>query len=371
MKFINWADIHESKRRGALWFFLKLLSIPYGLAVKVRLYVYNMGLIKIRSLPAYVVSVGNITVGGTGKTPFVAMLAGWAAENGFRAAILSRGYGGKRNSGVIVVSDGTNIMASVDDAGDEPILLARKLSTVPVLISKKRYLAGDLASERFGAELMLLDDGYQHLSVHRKLNILLLDAKRRFGNGSLLPLGPLREPLEQMERADLVVITKCNDEHRGNELVDFVQRRFPGKPIFRAGHFPDRVMFPRVGKEHPLDFLAEKRVVAFAGVAQPRDFLDTVKSLKADVIHFEAFSDHHRFKQAEIAALVSEKKHLGGDLLLTTEKDWVRIDGRIDVGDGIAVLAIRTGLLSDSDLFFDMIKQGIKRSRESFGNHGI
>lgn len=371
MKSVNWSDIHERKEKGALRFFLRLLSIAYGLAVKVRLYAYNMGLIKIRSLPTYVVSVGNITVGGTGKTPFVAMLAEWAAENGFQAAILSRGYGGKTDSGVLIVSDGTKITASVDNAGDEPILLARKLSTVPVLICKKRYLAGDLALQRFSSELLLLDDGYQHLSLHRNLNILLLDAKRQFGNGNLLPLGPLREPPGQIERADLIVITKCSDEHRGDELVDFVQRRFPGKPLVRAGHLPDRVIFPGAGKDHPVDFLAGKRVVAFAGVAQPRDFLDTVKSLKAEVIHFEAFSDHHRFTQVDIAKLVSMMNNSRGDLLLTTEKDWVRINGRIDLGEEIAVLAIRVGLLLGGDALFDMIKQGITRSRENPGDLGI
>jgi tetraacyldisaccharide 4'-kinase len=362
MKRVNWSTIHEKKQRNAFTFFLKTVSFVYGLAVRVRLIGYKVGLFRIKSVPTYVVSVGNITVGGTGKTPFVAMLAEWADENGIRAAILSRGYRGRTGQDFCVVSDGTKVLATADEAGDESVLLAKKISSIPVLISKKRYLAGNLALRRFNPELLLLDDGYQHISLHRNLDILLLDARRQFGNGWLLPRGPLREPLEGIKRADLIVITKCTVEGNGNDMVDFLRKNFPGKPIFRSGQLPDQVIFPLDGRTYLPDFLTGKKVVVFAGLAHPDDFLDMVKSLGAHVIHFKAFSDHHPFTQGEIEELSSWKVASDGDFLLTTEKDWVRIDGRVDVGTDIAILTVRVGLLSDSDTFFDIIKQGILNS---------
>jgi tetraacyldisaccharide 4'-kinase len=381
MKKVNWSAIHAKRQRNVFSFFLRIISIVYGLVIGLRLIAYKVGFLSIKSLPAYVVSIGNITTGGTGKTPFVAMLAQWAGKNGFSAAILSRGYKGKRSHNFLVVSDGKKVLASVDDAGDEPFLLAKKLSSIPVLISKKRYRIGYLALRKFSPDLLLLDDGYQHLSLSRDLNILLLDAKRQFGNGSLLPLGPLREPVEQIKRADLIIITKCTVEHSGDDLVDFLQKDFPKKPIFRSGHFPDQVLFPLVGESYPPGILSGKSVVAFAGLANPDDFLEMLKSLGAHVIHFKAFSDHHPFSKNDIVELASWKRRSDIDFLLTTEKDWVRIDGKIGVDLDIAILTIKIGFLSGplaipkqadergcTDTFFDIIRQGIIRSNRTLSH---
>ena len=359
MNPINWSRIHERKEGNAFSFLLSMLSVVYGLAVQLRLIAYKVGLLRSRSLQAYVVSVGNLTVGGTGKTPCVAMLAAWASENRFKSAILSRGYRGRRSSDSHVVSNGAEVLASVEDAGDEPVLLARKVSSVPVVIGKKRHAAGTVAIAQFEPELLLLDDGYQHLSLQRDLNILLIDAKRRFGNGFLLPRGPLREPLTQIKRADLIVITKCTAATAGDDAVDLLRRDFPEKLIFRSALLPDQVKFPLTGKIFPPDFLSGKRVIVFAGLAHPHDFLDMVESLGAQVIHHEGFPDHHTFTQGEIAAHVSRKKRSDVDFLVTTEKDWVRIEGKYDVGEEIAVLTVRMRLLSEADSFFDIIRKGI------------
>ena len=361
MKSVNWSNIHERKERSAFTALFAILSFIYGLGVRLRLIAYRIGALKTRSLSAYILSIGNITVGGTGKTPFVAMLAEWADRKGFKAAILSRGYKGKRISESIVVSDGTEVLASVDIAGDEPVLLARKLSSVPVLVSKKRHTAGDLAVRRFGSEILLLDDGYQHLSLRRDLNVLLIDARRQFGNGFLLPRGPLREPLEEIRRADLIVITKCTTDCTGDSLDGFLQSNFPDKPVYRSRHLSDQIVFPVLGETYSPDFIASKKLVAFTGLAHPGDFLQMVESLGAQVVHFEAFPDHHLFAERELGNLVSRKKALGADFLLTTEKDWVRIDGRVEVDVDIAVLKIKMGLLSDSDAFFKIIMEGIGR----------
>jgi len=362
MKMVNWSDIHAKRQSNVITLPLKIISLIYGLAVQLRLIAYRIGLLSIKSLPTYVVSIGNITTGGTGKTPLVATVAEWAHKSGFRVGILSRGYKGQRSHNTVVVSDGKKVLASVDEAGDEPFLLARRLRSVPVLISKKRHRIGQLALRLFDSELLLLDDGYQHLSLHRDLNVLLLDAKKPFGSRSLLPLGPLREPVEQIKRADLIIITRCTVEYPGDDLADFLQRNFPGRPIFRAGHFPDHVISPLVGKAHPPGILSGRKVVAFAGLANPDDFLEMLKGLGAHIIHFKAFSDHHRFTKDEIEELASWRKRSDGDFLLTTEKDWVRIDGKIGVDLDIAILTIKIRILSGSDTFFDIIKQGILRS---------
>jgi len=362
MKTINWSTLHAKKEKNLFTFFLRILSFFYGLAIQLRLFSYKMGFLSTKRLPAHVVSIGNITTGGTGKTPFVIMLAKWAERNGLRVAILSRGYKGKRSNDSLVVSDGKNVLASVEDAGDEPTLLAKKLLTVPTLISKKRYKIGSLALKLFNSELLLLDDGYQHLSLHRDVNILLVDAKRQFGNRSLLPLGPLREPIEQIKRADIIIITRCTDERPGNDLVDYFKKNFPVRSILRARYFPDQVIFPLVGKTHPPDILAGKNVVAFAGIANPDDFLEMVENLGAYVIHFETFSDHHFFSENEIEELVSWKKRPNVDFLLTTEKDWMRIDGKIDPNLDIALLTIKIDFLSGANTFFESIKRGIIRS---------
>ena len=362
MNAVNWSILHTTKEKNLFTFFLRILSFLYSLAIQFRLIAYKTGFLRAKHLPTHVISVGNITAGGTGKTPFVAMLAKWAETHGFKVAILSRGYKGKRSNDSLVVSDGKTVLASVDDAGDEPVMLATTLSSVPVLISKKRYKIGSLALKLFNSELLLLDDGYQHISLHRDVNILLVDAKRRFGNRSLLPLGPLREPIEQIKRADIIVITKCTNTHSGGNLADYFQKNFPSKSIFRSRYFPHQVIFPLAGTTHPPDILKEKNVVVFAGIAHPDDFLETVKSCGASIVHFKAFSDHHFFSKHEIEELVSWKKQSNVDFLLTTEKDWIRIDGKIDPDLDIAIVTIKIGLLSGANTFFESIKQGIIRS---------
>jgi tetraacyldisaccharide 4'-kinase len=191
------------------------------------------------------------------------------------------------------------------------------------------------------------------------LNILLIDAKRRFGNEFLLPRGPLREPLAQIRRADLILITKCTAAATGDDVVDLVRRDFPEKRLYKSTLLPDQVKFPLTGKTFPPDFLLGKRVIVFAGLAYPDDFLDMVEGLGAQVLHYQCFPDHHTFTPSEIGAHVLRKKSSGADFLITTEKDWVRIEGKYDVGEEIAVLTVKMRLLSEADSFFDIIRKGI------------
>lgn len=366
---ISWSARHQKREWNLLSVFLGFLSLLYSAAVMLRLTAYRKGLLKARSLPSFVVSVGNITAGGTGKTPFVAMLSEWAAHRGLRTAILSRGYKRKSNLKSLVVSDGKGQISSIYDAGDEPILLAKKLPYTPVLISKDRYAIGDMALRLFSPELLLLDDGYQHLSLHRDLNVLLIDAKRKFGNGSLLPLGPLREPFEEITRADIIVISRVCEQNLGDELVELVKETAPGKPVLRSCHLADEVLFPHTGEAHLPQMLEGKHVMAFAGIAHPDDFLEMITVLGAHVVKFTWYPDHYAYHDSDFKALASWSRRPEVDFLLTTEKDWVRIEETIGGDLNIAVLTIKIGLLDDGHALFDRIERGI-RGRRGLSNEG-
>jgi tetraacyldisaccharide 4'-kinase len=364
MNRISWSALHEKRQWKPLSLFLGLCSLLYSAAVRLRLLAYRKGLLKSKSLPAFVVSVGNITAGGTGKTPFIAMLAEWASRREFSATILSRGYKRKNSSRKpLIASDGKGRISSVYDAGDEPILLARKMPSTPVLISKNRYAIGDMAVRQFGSELLLLDDGYQHLSLKRDLNVLLIDAKRQFGNGSLLPLGPLREPVEATNRADLIVLTRWSEHYQGDELMGFLRKIVPGKPVLHSLHLPDTVLFPDTGEVHPPQILQGKKVMAFAGIAYTDDFFEMITGLGAHVVGFKAYPDHYGYDASDWEELASWSRSSGADFLLTTEKDWVRIEETIGRSLHIGVLSIRIELLEDGHILFDSIERGIRQSK--------
>jgi len=348
------------KKSSGLWSpLLTLSSILYGIGVRLRLWAYECGLFKRESLPGFVVSIGNITAGGTGKTPAVVMLAQWAKDEGHPVAVLSRGYGGQYRTKVLEVSDGNRIKAGAGEAGDEPYLLATRLSGIPVVVSKKRFLAGLFARERFGCDFFILDDGFQHLELNRDLDLALIDTTNPFGNGHLLPCGPLREPVEQLSRANACIVTRYSEQGSGEKVLDFLKGKFPSKPIFCSDHLPEKVIFPHSNEVHGPDFMKGKRVLAFAGIAEPDRFKQTLMGLGADIVCFRGFRDHHPFKQDEIRTLIQMKEAQGAEYIITTEKDWVRIASfAIDRTD-IAYLGITFALTSGQNDFFKMIKDNM------------
>lgn len=316
-----------------------------------------------RALPGFTVSVGNLTVGGTGKTPATCMLAQWARQEGFRPAVLSRGYGGVYEENVLVVSDGNAIKAGPGEAGDEPCLMARQLEGVPIITSKNRYEAGILARERYGCDLFILDDGFQHLALERDLDMVLMDGTSPFGNGFLLPRGPLREPVGYLNRAHAFVLTRCNREGEAGEADAVLGREFPGKPIFKSYHAPAKIVFPETGdKEEPgmlPKMLKGRRVAAFAGIARPVVFQETLEGLGAEVVFFKGFRDHHNYAAEEIQDLAAEKGRCGADYLLTTEKDWVRMEKTARGVPGMGYLTVEFALW-DRDAFFNMVRASMK-----------
>jgi len=397
----DWSRIHQERRFSRWSLPLAFFSLLYGVGVRFRLKAYEKGIFRGKSLPGFVISVGNITAGGTGKTPAVAMLAKWALDEGHRVAILSKGYGGRYKQEVLEVSDGEHIYADSQMAGDEPFLLAREVSGSPVVISKNRYQAGMYAHKKFGSDFFILDDGFQHLGLERNLNLVLIDASEPFGNAHLLPWGPLREPLSQLERADAFILTRFSRvqspegkrerwgqsakskaqsaEDRGQsternairhtpgamrspqETLAFLKGRFPSMSVFCADHIPDKLVFPLSGEVYTPGFLRGKRVLAFAGIAHPEQFQESLIELGVNVVQFKGFRDHYPFDGDEIRELIRMKERIGARYLLTTEKDWMRIapftiNTAAPRHNDLAYLSVRFAFLPGQEGIFGIIR---------------
>ena len=270
-----------------------------------------------RALAAPVISVGNLAVGGTGKTPVVAALARWLLSQGHTPSILSRGYARRRPAdGVVVVSDGSGVLASVSVSGDEPQMLARALPGAVVLVSADRYLAGRLAERRFGCTVHILDDGFQHVALERTVNLLLISPADL--DDAVLPAGRLREPLEAARAADAVLVSG------GEEEVAPVSRRVGVQPAFRivARYAAPRLVHP-FGSMLPR--MAGARALAVAGIARPERFFHAVRVHGWEVVKELAFRDHHWFDAADLTRMLAVARDVQADVILTTEKDAMRL----------------------------------------------
>lgn len=296
---------------------LLILSLFYGAAVRARLYLYAVHLLWRKRLPCVVVSVGNITVGGTGKTPVTMYLADYFKNAGKKVVVLSRGYG-STTKGVKVVSDGVNVLLDPAEAGDEPFMMAERLKGIPVVISPDRVKGGRMAIERFSPDVIVLDDGYQHIRLKRDVNILLVDSVDGFGNGFLLPRGILREPLRGIRRADAAMVKGGNLRRQDKELLKEYEI-----PVLSFEYRPSSVIEVKLGVEFPIDMLKDKRVVAVAGVANPNPFFKSIEKLGANVLSTLAYPDHHEYTDDDIDDIAKAAK--GADIVLTTEKDAVKL----------------------------------------------
>jgi len=301
---------------------LLILSFFYGAAVRARLFLYAVRLLWRKRLPCAVVSVGNITVGGTGKTPVTIYLAKYFMGAGKKVVILSRGYGGSASKKEpVVVSDGVNkILLGPAEAGDEPYLMAERLKGAAVVISQDRVKGGRMIMERFAPDVILLDDGYQHLRLKRDVNILLIDSIDGFGNGFLLPRGILREPLSGLKRADAAMVKGGNLRRQDKELLKEYDI-----PVLSFEYRPSAVIEVRIGAEFGIDMLKDKRVLAVAGIANPNPFFKSIEKLGSHVTDTLAYPDHHAYTARDIDDIARAAK--GADIVLTTEKDAVKLRG--------------------------------------------
>jgi tetraacyldisaccharide 4'-kinase len=349
-----WGDPRNEIRKP-LHIFFYLLSLPYGGAVSARNRLFDLGVLRQEKVGCPVVSVGNLTVGGTGKTPMVILLAGMLRDRGMRPAVLSRGYGGKSTSEVLVVSDGRQILAGPEEAGDEPVLIARRLKGIPVLAGAKRALTGRYARENFGVDVMVLDDGFQHRWIHRDLDIVLLDSRQPLGNGLLLPRGPLREPPAALVRAGVIVFTRSEDS-TGPSMDKELSGILSGRPVLRTRIRPTKFVGAD-GTELPLSFLAGKKVFAFAGIAQPDSFRQTLEGLGGVIAGFRAFPDHHRYTAEDWGRIEHDAGLVRADLVLATEKDLVKLQGIAQALSRIHGLSIETEILEGRDRLEEALRQ--------------
>jgi tetraacyldisaccharide 4'-kinase len=318
---------------------LSVLSASYGHVARMRRSWYERHPQSRRSLDRPVISVGNLSVGGSGKTPIVAALARMLLDMGQRPAILSRGYARRRaTDGVVVVSDGNRVLEPVENSGDEPQMLARALPGVPVLVCADRHLAGRLAEKRFAATVMLLDDGFQHLALGRNVDVLVMPASDL--DDAVLPSGRLREPLDAASSADCVLVPGSLED------VSRVAATFDRMPVFRVtNHF---------GSVQGLDASAPSgtRVVAVAGIARPERFFTTLREQGFEIVRELRFPDHHWFSSDDLDRIRTIAKDASADFVATTEKDAVRVAPQ----SGWAVLPM-TAVIEPPELFSSWLRE--------------
>lgn len=323
-----------------LRFVLLLLSLVYVVGLKIFMLPYRLGIRKHKRLPCPVISVGNLTFGGTGKTPTVRVIASQLLARGLRPVILSRGHGGKSNRSATVASDGNERRMSVDECGDEPAMLADLLPGVPVVIGKNRYESGMLAIGAFNPGVIVLDDGMQYWQLHRDLDIALLNAVEPFGCGGVMPRGTLREPASGLRRAGIVVITNADQvtPERLAQVKDRVAALAQGAPIVEARHRPSGFRFLD-GEKTELDWLRGRRVCAMSSIGAPDIFKSSIINLGAEIVGEFDFPDHHLWEFGELTAIGAETRRIGAEALVTTEKDAVKIPNG-DFGIPIAVVDV-------------------------------
>ena len=289
-----------------------------------REWLYERGVLRSRGLGRSVVAIGNLTVGGTGKTPAVELAVQTLLELGHRPVVVSRGYR-RQSRGVQIVADTSSVRLDAEEAGDEPFLLARRLPGVPVVVGSNRYLAARLAVSRFPVTAIVLDDGFQHRTLDKDLEIVMVRARNPWGNGQLLPAGPLREPLSALARAQLIVTTGARDETDLAEVRASVDVHAPGVPVLAARHRAVECWEAERMRQHRLSDLAGARLLAFAGIAAPAGFEATLGTLDVDTVAFVTFADHHWYTPDDLRRLDERAASLGAVGLVTTEKDWVRL----------------------------------------------
>ena len=300
------------------------LSLLYGAVTRTRLSLYRRGTFQTTKLDRPVISIGNITTGGTGKTPLVEYVARTIASQGKKVCILTRGYGRKDQHLQVIVSDGYGVLASPSEAGDEPYLLATKLTgQAAVISSADRIAAGQEAIKDFGTEVFVLDDGFQHLRIARDLNIVCIDATNPWGGGRLLPYGRLRESLDGLTRADCAVLTRCDQVESVEALRDEVGRLTGGRPIFESRMRPLRVVSLKNGPET----IVSGCVAAFCAVGNPASFFESLTRLGYELGLERAFADHHAYSQSDVDELHHLARQTGATALITTAKDAVKLKG--------------------------------------------
>lgn len=365
----------HGERRGLLptilLLFLRLFSSVYALGVNVKLSMYRLGILEQHKLPCYVISLGNITVGGTGKTPTAQRLATLIRDMGYRVVILNRGYRAAWKEDVGLVSDGQKIYMTAAEAGDEAYLLAKSLPGVPVVIGKERAVSGEYAVKQLNAQVIILDDAYQHWQLARDLDIVLIDSLNRFGNNFLLPRGTLREPLTNLNRAHAFLLTKVDqttDNARDSirdTLVQYNDKALIVESIHRPRWFIEIESWYKGVRDCgiALENVRGQSVVAISAIGNPSSFEQTIADIEVNVIDSLRFPDHHHYTMSEMQWAMERAVKKGANALVTTEKDAVKIPAEFIHSHRplpVYVLGIEVRFLDGYEEFMQLIEETLK-----------
>ncbi len=360
------------KRATIIRAFLYGCSKVFQVAIKIRRFLYNVRILRDSTLGVQVIAIGNLTVGGTGKTPVVEKFARELRDQGRNVAILSRGYRSKPAPFHIwlfnkillrddttpprVVSDGKSLLLDSEMAGDEPYMLASNLKDVVVLVDKDRVKSGRYAIEKFGCDTLLLDDGFQYWKLRgRRQDIVLIDRQQPFGNERLLPRGTLREPPSHLSRANTIFITKSDGNTE--ELRRRIALLNSSAGIIECIHHPLYLEDVFTGQRVGLEFLKGRKVASLSGIAQPESFEQSLVKLGAELVYHRRFADHHRFTQQEVLNTINRSKKRQAEAIITTQKDAVRFP-KIDRRDlPIYFMRVEIKILNGANDFQDCVRK--------------
>ena len=383
-KFVVWAEAFET-------FFLEVIfeerrdykanltraflfgsSKVYQVVVTIHRWLINARILRDKTLGVQVIAVGNLTWGGTGKTPVVEKFARELRDAGRNVAILSRGYRSKPaplhrqflNKILLredqtpprIVSDGKSLLLDSETAGDEPYMLASNLKDVVVLVDKDRVKSGRYAIEKFGCDTLLLDDGFQYWHLRgRRHDVVLIDRQQPFGNERLLPRGTLREPPSHLARANTIFITKSDGDTAA--LRARIAKHNPTAGIIECIHHPLYFEDVFTGERHGLEFLQGRKIASLSGIAQPESFEESLVKLGAELVYSKRFADHHRFSQQEVLNVINRSKKRQAGIIITTQKDAVRFP-KIDRRDlPVCFVRVEIKILSGAADFEDCVRK--------------
>lgn len=354
---------------------LFVLSLIYGLIVRGRIWLYRKRFLRDRPLGCMVISIGNLTVGGTGKTPVVEKFARSLQDSGRRVAVLSRGYKSKRGAKPSVwkrlraalsgddtplvppriVADGAEILLDSHMAGDEPYMLAKNLGDVAIIVDKDRVKSGLHAVREMKIDTLILDDGLQYLRLGHRLDIVLVDCQAPFGNEYLLPRGTLREPPVNIRRASYIFLTK-SDGSGQPELVERIRKYNRVAEIIECRHQPLYFENMVTGERHPLEFIAGQYVGGICGIAQPQSFYEGVRRLGANLEVTRSFTDHHRFSEKEITQFLDRCLRRDLSAVVTTQKDAVRFP-KLDFPLPIYFMRVEIEILNGQETWEECVRR--------------
>ena len=328
----------------------------YGLIIRCRLWCYRNGWLTTTRLPCRVVSVGNLTVGGTGKTPVVILLTEWLLAKGQRVAILSRGY--KRTSTVpyLLVSDGSRTLASPSEAGDEPFLMAQRCPRAVVAVGADRVALGRWVLERYPVDCIVLDDGFQHRSLHRDVDLVLLDATDAAGLDALLPAGRLREPLQELDRASAVMITRA-DSRQDVEAIHSRLRAVvcPSEDAIEVVFRPEFLIAVVSGGQQSVGWGRKKKAWLVSGIGNSYSFRRSAESIGVEILGETSFEDHHRYSDDEIRQIRATAQTNGSEIVLTTEKDGGKLSPFLQPSDPWWMLRLGTEVVRGEARLYGLI----------------